>query len=128
MRVRSILGRVIGVWLMVDAVTTGLWFSAIADSLAARDTLSVTVMVARLLTAALSAAAGWLIAQRRPQGPALGRAASGLIALFAFVTAVSGVLPTNLDPAWRWPAAIATAGAAVAAIAVLREDDRKQTL
>lgn len=128
MRVRSILGRVIGVWLMVDAVTTGLWFSAIADSLAGRDTLSVMVMVARLLTAALSAAAGWLIAQRRPQGPALGRAALVLVALFALVPAVSGVLPTNLDPAWRWPAAIVTTGAAVAAIAVLREDNREQTL
>lgn len=128
MRVRSILGRVIGVWLMVDAVTTGLWFSAIADSLPGRDTLSVVVMVARLLTAALSAAAGWLIAQRRPQGPALGSTALVLVGLFALVTAVSGVLPTNLDPAWRWPAAIVTAGAAVAAIAVLREENREQTL
>lgn len=128
MRVRSILGRVIGVWLIVDAVTTGLWFSTIADSLAGRDTLSVIVMVARLLTAALSAAAGWLIARRRPQGPALGRAALALVALFAFVTAMSGVLPTNLDPAWRWPAAIVTTAAAAAAIAVLREENREQTL
>ncbi len=125
MRVRSISRRVIGVWLMVDAVTTGLWISAIADSLATRDTLSVIALVARLMTAALSATGGWLITQQRPQGPVLGTVALVLIAVFSLVTAWSGVLPTNLDPAWRGPVALVTTSAAVAAIAVLRIESRE---
>ena len=125
MRVRSISRRVIGVWLMVDAVATGLWISTIADSLATRDTLSVIALVARLMTAALSATGGWLIAQQRPQGPVLGIVALVLIAAFSLVTAWSGVLPTNLDPAWRGPVALVTASAAAAAIAVLRTESRE---
>lgn len=125
MRVRSISRRVIGVWLMVDAVTTGLWISAIADSLATRDTLSVVAIVARLVTAALSATGGWLITQQRPQGPVLGTVALVLIAVFSLVTAWNGVLPTNLDPAWRGPVALVTTSAAAAAIAVLRIESRE---
>jgi hypothetical protein len=125
MRVRSISRRVIGVWLMVDAVATGMWFSAIADSLATRDTLSVVALVARLMTAALSATAGWLITQQRPQGPVLGTVALMLLAAFSLVTAWSGLLPTNLDPAWRGPVALITTSAAAAAIAVLRYESRE---
>ena len=125
MRVRSISRRVIGVWLMVDAVTTGLWISGIADSLATRDTLSVIALVARLMTAALSATGGWLITQQRPQGPVLGTVALVLIAVFSLLTAWSGVLPTNLDPAWRGPVALVTTSAAAAAIAVLRIESRE---
>ncbi len=125
MRVRSISRRVIGVWLMVDAVATGMWFSAIADSLATRDTLSVAALVVRLMTAALSATAGWLITQRRPQGPVLGTVALALLAAFSLVTAWSGLMPTNLDPAWRWPVALITTSAAAAAIAVLRYESRE---
>jgi hypothetical protein len=124
MRARSILRRVIGVWLMVDAGTTALWFSALAGSLTGRDTLSVVAMVARVLVAALSATAGWLVTQRRPASAPLGTAALALIAGFQVLNAVSGVLPTNLDPAFRWPLAWAYAGAAAVGITLLRRDER----
>jgi hypothetical protein len=120
MRVRSISRRIIGVWLMVDAALTAMWFSTRADSLGGRDTLSVVMMVLRLGVAGVSAVAGWNIAQQRPQGTALGTIALALIAVFALVTAWSGVLPTNLDPAWRVPVALGTTAAAVTAMLVLR--------
>jgi hypothetical protein len=124
MRVRSIARRLVGIWLMVDGVTTGLWFAGVADSLGGRDTLSVVVMGARVLTAALSGTAGWLIAQQRPQGAALGRVAVALIALFSVITAWTGVLPTNLDPARRVTAAMITTAAAAGAMIVLRQETR----
>jgi hypothetical protein len=104
---------------MVDAALTAMWFSTLADSLGGRDTLSVVMMVARLGVAAVAAVAGWNIAQQRPQGAVLGTIALTLMVVFAFVTAWSGVLPTNLDPAWRVPAALVTTGAALTAVLVL---------
>lgn len=125
MRVRSIARRLVGIWLMVDGAMTGLWFAGVADSLGGRDTLSVMVMVARVLTAALSGTAGWLIACHRPQGLTLGRVAVALVAVFSVVTAWTGVMPTNLDPAWRRPSALLTTAAAACAMLVLRQDTRE---
>ena len=123
--VRSLARRVIGVWLIVDGVTTGMWFSALADSLAGRDPLSVSMMVARVTVAALSVIAGWLVTQCRPQGPPLGIAALALIAGLGLFSAWTRVLPSNLDPSFRWPLALLTAGFAAGAAVFLRSDSRE---
>lgn len=118
--------RIIGVWLMVDGAFTGLWFAGLADSMGGRDAVSVFATVARVLVAAMSVSAGWLISQRRPAGAPLGIAALLLITLLTLVSAGTGVLPSNLDPSFRWPAAILQAFCALAAIAFLRSDVREK--
>jgi len=116
--------RAISVWLMVDGVMTGWWFSQLADSLGGRDLLSVVTLIVRLLAGALSVTAGWLISQRRPAGPPLGIAALlsiGAIGLFGTWT---GALPSNLAPSLRWQAAWFQAAMAGLAALFLRRESR----
>jgi len=122
--VRALARRAIGVWLMVDGVLTGLWFSQLADSLGGRDTVSVIALVARLAVAALSVTAGWLVTQRRPAGTALGAPALVLIAVFGLFGAWTGALPSNLDPSLRWPVAWLQSALAVPAALFLRRGTR----
>jgi len=122
--VRALARRAIGVWLMVDGVLTGLWFSQLADSLGGRDAVSVTAMVARLAVAALSVTAGWLVTQRRPVGAVLGVPALFLIAGFGLFGTWTGALPSNLDPSLRWPLAWCQAAIAILAALFLRRDSR----
>jgi hypothetical protein len=125
MTVRALARRLIGVWLMVDGVMTGMWFSGLADSLAGRDIVSVAVMVARVIVAALSVIAGWLITQRRPQGAPFGVAALILMAMLGLFSAWTGVLPSNLDPSFRWPAALLQATIAAVAVFFLRNETQE---
>jgi hypothetical protein len=118
--------RVIGVWLMADGIWTGLWFAGLVDSLGGRDAASVVAIAGRLMAATLSVAAGWLIAQRRPAGVPLGIAAVSLIALFSLLSAGTGVLPSNLDSSFRWPAAWLQSAGAIAAILLLRGNARER--
>ena len=118
--------RVIGVWLMADGIWTGLWFAGLVDSLAGRDPLSVVSIGGRLMAATLSVAAGWFISQQRPAGGPLGIAAALLIALFSLLGAGTGVLPSNLDPSFRWPAAWLQIAGAIAAILLLRHHARER--
>jgi hypothetical protein len=111
---------------MVDGAFTGLWFAGLADSMGGRDVSSVFATVARVLVAALSVSAGWLISQRRPAGAPLGITALILITLLTLVSAGTGVLPGNLDPSFRWPAALLQTAFALAAIYVLRSDVREK--
>ena len=117
--------RLIGVWLMADGIWTGLWFSTLADSLGGRDMPSVLAIVARLIVAALSVTSGWLITQRRPAGTPLGTMALVSLALFSVIDAGTGVLPSNLDPSFRWPAAWMQAAGAIVAILLLRRAREK---
>ena len=119
---RGLARRLIGVWLMADGVMTGMWFSGLADSLGGRDAVSVIMMVARVMVAALSVVAGWLVTQRRPQGAALGVAALVLMAAIGLFSAWTGVLPSNLDPSFRGSAALLQAVIAAVAVIVLRFD------
>ena len=118
--------RVIGVWLMADGMLTGLWFAGLIDSLGGRDATSVFAIAGRMMAATLSVAAGWLISQRRPAGVPLGIAALLLIAVFSLVGAGTGVLPSNLDPSFRWPVAWLQAAGAFVAILLLRRLAREK--
>ena len=115
--------RLIGVWLMADGVWTGLWFSGLAESMGGRDAVSVIAIMARLLVAALSVASGWLVSQRRPAGAPLGTAALLLLAAFSVIDASTAVLPSNLDPSFRWPAAWLQAAGATVGILLLRREE-----
>ena len=114
--------RLTAAWLMADGVWTALWFSGLAQSLGGRDAVSVTAIGARLLVAALSVASGWLISQRRPAGAPLGTAALLLLAAFSVIDASTAVLPSNLDPSFRWPAAWLHATGAAVGILLLRRE------
>ncbi len=118
--------RLIGVWLMADGIWTGLWFAGLVDSLGGRDAASVIAIVARLMVGALSVVSGLFISQRTPAGEPLGMAACLLMAAFAVIDAALAVLPSNLDPSFRWPAAWAQAVAALVAILLLRRLAREK--
>lgn len=125
MTIRSLVRRSIGVWLMVDGAMTAMWFSQLVDSLGGRDSVSVAAMVARVIVAALSVTAGWLITQRRPQGTPLGAAALLLMTGLSLFGAWTGALPSNLDPSLRWSAAVLLSTVAAAAVLFLRNDARE---
>jgi hypothetical protein len=111
---------------MADGIWTGVWFAGLAESLGGRDAISVTATVVRFLVGALSVAAGWLVSQRRPAGPPLGTAALVCIAGFSVIDAGTALLPSNLDPSFRWPFAWAQVIGAMAAILVLRSRAREK--
>ena len=118
--------RLIGVWLMADGLWTAIWFAGLASSLGGRDLSSTAAMSARSVVAAMSMVAGWFISQHQPSGPPLGKAAAALIAAFSVVDAATGVLPTNLDPSFRWPVAWLQVAGAIVAILILRRDARER--
>ena len=118
--------RLIGVWLMADGAWTGLWFAGLADSMGGRDMTSVIAIAARLMVATMSVSAGWLISQSRPAGAPLGTLALLLIAVFSLIDAGTGVLPSNLDPSFRWPLAWLQAAGAMLAIVLLRRHAREK--
>ena len=117
--------RLIGVWLMADGLWTAIWFTGFLDSLSGRDMLSVTMMVGRVIAAAMSIVAGWSLSQRQPSAP-LAMAAAVLIAGFSVIDAGTGLLPSNLDPTFRWPAAWVQVAGAVVTIVVLRRNGRER--
>jgi len=118
----AIARRLIGVWLMADGIWTGLWFATLLDSLGGRDATSVIAIVARLIVAALSVVSGLFISQRTRAGEPLSIAAFLLIAAFGIINASTGVLPSNLDPSFRWPVAWLQAAAAIGAILLIRRE------
>ena len=118
--------RLIGVWLMADGIWTGLWFAGLVDSLGGRDTTSVLAIVVRLIVAALSVVSGLFISQRTSAGEPLGIAAFLLIAAFGVIDAGTRVLPSNLDPSFRWPVAWLQAAGAIVAILLLRRLAREK--
>jgi len=115
--------RLIGVWLMADGIWAGLWFAGLAVSMGGRDAVSVIAIVARLMVAALSVVSGLFISQRTPAGEPLGIGALVLMAAFAIIDAGTGVLPSNLDPSFRWPAAWVQVAGAIVAIVFLRGEN-----
>ena len=116
--------RLIGVWLMADGLWTAIWFTAYVNSLSGRDMVSVTAMIGRSIVGAISIVAGWSVSQRRPAP--LGIAAALLVGAFGVLEAATRVLPTNLDPAFRWPVAWLQVLAAILAIVVLRREGRER--
>jgi hypothetical protein len=116
--------RVISLWLMADGLWTAIWFTGFVDSLGVRDMVSVTAMIARTIVGAMSVVGGWSISQPR-SAPALGITAAVLIAAFSVADAATGVLPSNLDPSFRWPSAWLQVAGAIAAIVVLRRNARE---
>jgi len=126
MTVRSIARRLVGTWLMADGIWTGLWFAGLVDSLAGRDVISVAAIMARLIVGALSVVSGLFVSQRTPAGEPLGITSFLLIAAFGIIDAGTGVLPSNLDPSFRWPVAWVQAVAAIVAILLLRRLAREK--
>ena len=108
---------------MADGIWAGLWFAGLAVSMGGRDAVSVIAIVVRLIVAALSVVSGLFISQRTPAGEPLGVAAFLLMAAFAIIDAGTGVLPSNLDPSFRWPAAWVQVAGAIAAIVFLRRSN-----
>lgn len=111
---------------MADGIWTGIWFAGLAGSMGGRDAISVTAASARCIAAALSVAAGWFISQRREVGVPLGVVAVLLIAAFGVIGAATTVLPSNLDPSFRWPAAWLQVIGALVAIVVLRAERQEK--
>jgi hypothetical protein len=52
-------------------------------------------------------------------------AALALLGLVTLFDAMTGVLPSNLDPSFRWPVALLKAAIAAVAIVFLRGDTRE---
>jgi hypothetical protein len=117
--------RLIGVWLMADGLWTAIWFTGLIDSLGGRDMTSVAAMIGRTVVAAMSMVAGWPLSNQRPPFH-LAMLAALSIAAFSIIDAGTGLLPSNLDPTFRWPAAWLQLAGAIVAVLVLRRDGRER--
>jgi hypothetical protein len=95
--------RLVGVALMVDGVWTLLWFSGLLSGLGSRPGWSVTLILVRVLAAAIATAGGWLVSQRRAPGEGMAVVALMLTTGVEGLAAMAGGLPINYDPVWRWP-------------------------
>lgn len=120
--------RVIGVALMVDGLATALWFTTLLSSLGTRDPLSITLILARVVAAAICVIAGWLVTQRRPPGDTLAIVGAAMTALLVTAGTLWRLIPTNLDPTWRLPVAgLYWCAAAVIALVLISSHDRTRT-
>lgn len=102
----SSLRPVLAVLLLAEGLLTGVWLAGLLPQLAAQDLLPFLLVLARGLSGVFQAAGGWLLLQRAP--PAVPLAQVGVVSAAAISLCGIGfrLMPTNLDPSFRWPIVI----------------------
>ena len=95
--------RLLGFLLVAEGVTTLFWFVRLLPTLGWRDRSSVALILVRGLVGALQLSSGWGLTSGRPSARPLARFA--LLASAGLMTLEIGarMVPTDLDPTYRWP-------------------------
>ena len=112
--------------LIAEALMTSVWIARHLPGLMARDAVTIVVIAARAVIGALGLMSGmWLIERRRI---GVGAARVTLIASALLTTLELGwrLAPSNLDPAWRWPAVTGAWIYALAWLIVLRKSSGRE--
>src|SRR3954452_23992609 len=92
----------IGLLLIVEGLSTGLWIARILQMLSALGWLVILLAVLRGLTGGVQLMGGMSLFTVRPS---VRLSQISLVASAALTTLEIGVrlTPNNLDPTWRWP-------------------------
>lgn len=88
--------------LILEAVQSALWIVTLLPSLGVRDRTTVALVCLRAAVGAIQVVSGVLLRLGRMSAPALARAA--LLASATLTPFETGwrLVPTNLDPTYRW--------------------------
>lgn len=88
--------------LMLEGVTSGLWIARLLPSLGVRGRTVVVLLGLRAIVSSAQIVGAAMLRVRRPSGPPLARAALVGSAMLIPLEVGLRLVPTNLDPTWRW--------------------------
>ena len=119
------MNRLIGILLLAEGFLLG--FDAVQSvrlPFEAGDPLGLGVVVARGLVSIVEFAAGLMLVERRPPGPALGSVALVLSAALWALELGAGLAPGNVFITLRWPIVWTYWAFAAICVAILRRSSR----
>ncbi len=96
--------RLLAFLLIGEAIFSGLQVAGLIGALPGHDTTVVVFILARGMVAALQLAGGWRLAERRPNGIALARAALLTGAVLTTLDVGLNLAPTSVPYWYRWHA------------------------
>ena len=88
--------------LILEAANAGLWVSRLLPSLAVRDRTTVLLVGLRVCVSGLQIVAGVLLRTARLSGPTMARWSIVGSAVLMPLEIGWRLVPTNLDPTYRW--------------------------
>ncbi len=106
--------------LIIESLFAGLYVGRLVPALAGHDLSVVAVILARGGVGALQFAAGWMLANRRPPGPALAGWAWLAAAVWTTLAVGLNLAPTMVYPWWRWQVTAAYCAYAAVGILIVR--------
>jgi hypothetical protein len=126
MTIRAALARGVGALLVFEAISAVLWIAALLPSLPTRDFITDVFVALRGIVGAVELVAGMLLLRDQRPGATFGQAA--LVASAGLGTGEIGLrlVPSNLDPTFRWWVVGAYWIVAIGAAAILRSSRRGQ--
>ena len=112
-------------WLLIgESLWTALWLTQRMGTLAVYDSLTLTLLGARAVTAMAQFVAGWWLQREHPPARTLATAALAASALLFVFELGFRLSPTSVVPGWEWIYVTAYAIYAGAAILILRRSRR----
>ena len=120
MNLKVYSGRVIAWSILIDVLINSLWVAHLLPSIAYRRPLTIALVGARVVVTALEFTAARFLLNGRDDRLALARRV--LLASASLVTVEVGLrlVPTNLDPTFKWWVVVAYWAYALAAQWILR--------
>ena len=112
--------RLIAFFLIAESMLTAVRVAQLVSQIGVYDGIAVTLIVLRGLLAAAQFMGGWLIAQRRLQGPAIASLALLAGAALTLFDVGLRLAPTGTYPWLRWHITVGYAAYALAAVWYLR--------
>lgn len=97
-----VLSRLIAFLLIAESLFGALRFAELLSQLRIYDAVAIALILARGLLGALQFVGGWQLANRRPAGPALARAALISGAVLTILDVGLNLAPTGIYYWYRW--------------------------
>ena len=99
---RSLARAIVSGLLILEGVRSGLWIAALLPSLGVRDRTTVVLVCLRAAASAIQMVSGVLLRLGRMSAPALARTALLASAVLMPLELGLRLVPTNMDPTYRW--------------------------
>jgi hypothetical protein len=115
------LARLLAFLLIAESMLGGLRIAGLLPQLAGHDAVAIILILLRGLLGALQFAGGWMIATRRPTGPAIAQWAFLGGAILTPFDVGLGLAPTPIYAWLRWQVTAAYCVYAVGAAVFLRK-------
>lgn len=90
--------------LIAEALLTSVWIARHLPGMTSRAPITIAIITSRALVGTLGLMSGMWLIERRRIGAAVARVTLVASALLTTLELGWRLAPSNLDPAWRWPA------------------------